>query len=48
MITTVLSIALCGALFGLAAWLKPKPGCGGDCGACSRPCSTLDRGHDHV
>lgn len=47
MTTSLLSVAAFALLFALAAVLRPRAGCGGDCGHCERSCTLAD-GNDHV
>jgi hypothetical protein len=45
--TSALSILFLALLFGVYGLLRPRGGCGGNCGACARACHT-NPGHDHV
>jgi heterodisulfide reductase subunit C len=37
MLTTILAVAV---LFGVFAFVKPRAGCGGNCGLCTKSCSS--------
>lgn len=43
MVTGILSVA---ALFALFALVKPRAGCGGNCGMCAKACGPSERNHD--
>lgn len=49
MITTLLSIVAFALLFALFGLLRPRAGCGGDCGACrGKRCPLSHPGDTHV
>lgn len=43
MITTIASIVGFALLFAVGALLRPRPGCGGNCGACGGGSCSLDQ-----
>ena len=47
MIATLLSVAAFALLFALFGAVKPRAGCGGNCGRCPRGCALQDRSDFH-
>ena len=45
MTATILSVAAFALLFGLAGVLRPRMGCGGNCGGCSGACPHAEKDH---
>ena len=48
MITTLLSIAAFALLAALLAVIRPRAGCGGNCGACKGETCSLESRENHV
>ena len=48
MIETLLSIGALALLFALFGLLKPRAGCGSNCGLCQRSCKTQSSNDDHA
>lgn len=47
MMTYIVSIGAFALLFAVYGWARPKAGCGGSCGGCSKSCSTGQGGSEH-